>query len=121
MAANYQTWATGYAGLVMGNADRPALARARTRTLRSLRPDIAPAMARVVFESDERSELPRLTVPAVLVQSMADSVVPPEVTVYLIRHLAQARLVSISAEGHFPHLSAPDTIADIIQEVARSL
>src|ERR671933_1886619 len=82
MSANYYAWASGFAPIAMGHPDRPELATEFANTLSAIRPDIAQAVARMIFQSDHRSELPRLTVPTVVLQSYNDIAVPPEVGQY---------------------------------------
>ncbi|HEY9749940.1 MAG TPA: alpha/beta hydrolase [Allocoleopsis sp.] len=114
MASNYYAWASGFAPIAMGNPDKPELALEFAKTLSQIRPDIAQAVARVIFQSDHRAELPRLKVPTVILQSNNDIAVPPEVGQYLADHISNARLISIPAEGHLPHLSAPETVTQAI-------
>jgi sigma-B regulation protein RsbQ len=114
MASNYYAWASGFAPIAMGNPDQPELALEFAKTLSQIRPDIAQAVARVIFQSDHRAELPRLKVPTVILQSNNDIAVPPQVGQYLADHIPQAQLISIPAEGHLPHMSAPVTVTQAI-------
>lgn len=115
MAAHYQAWASGFAGLAMGNADRPELHAEFRATLSAIRPDIAVAVARVIFSSDHRADLPRMTRPTLVVQTHQDIAVPLEVGAYLARHLPHAELKIIDSEGHLPHMSAPSLVLDAIR------
>lgn len=114
ISANYYAWASGFAPIAIGNPDRPEVAIEFAKTLSSLRPDIAQSVARVIFQSDHRAELSKLTVPTVILQSNADFAVPPQVGQYLVDRIPQARLVSIQTQGHLPHLSAPDTVTQAL-------
>jgi sigma-B regulation protein RsbQ len=114
MSSNYYAWASGFAPLAMGNAERPELAREFAATLSAMRPDIALSLARVIFQSDHRANLPRLTIPSLILQSGGDIAVPSEVGLYMARHIPQARLVSLNATGHLPHLSAPDAVTQAL-------
>ncbi len=114
MTTNYQLWASGFAGLAMANSDRPELTQEFAGTLSALRPDIAVAMSRLVFQSDHRADLPQLTVPSLIVQSNNDIAVPPEVGAYLAQHIPQAELKVIAAQGHLPHLSTPQAVLQAI-------
>ena len=114
MSSNYYAWASGFAPLVMGNPDKPELAIEFAKTLAAIRPDIAQAVARVIFQSDHRAELPRLSVPTVILQSSNDIAVPPEVGHYMVGKIPNSQLIPISATGHLPHLSAPDTVTKAI-------
>jgi sigma-B regulation protein RsbQ len=110
MSANYYAWASGFAPLAMGNPDRPELAIEFARTLSAIRPDIAQAVARVIFQSDHRLQLSKLTVPAVILQSNSDIAVPLEVGHYMADKIPRARLIHVNAQGHLPHISAPDEV-----------
>jgi len=114
MSSNYYAWASGFAPLVMGNPDKPELAQEFAKTLAAIRPDIAQAVARVIFESDHRQELPRLQVPTLILQSSNDIAVPLEVGKYMADKISQSQLLNIDAQGHLPHLSAPDVVTKAI-------
>lgn len=114
MSTNYYAWASGFAPLVMGNPDKPELATEFASTLAAIRPDIAQAVARMIFESDHRAELPRLKTPTLILQSSNDIAVPPEVGRYMADKIPHSQLINIAAQGHLPHLSAPDTVTNVI-------
>lgn len=116
MSSNYYAWVSGFAPIAMGNPDRPELATEFASTLSAIRPDIAQAVARVIFQSDHRAELSRLTVPTTILQSNHDIAVPLVVGDYLAQHIANARLININAQGHLPHLSAPDVVTHTLAE-----
>ncbi len=118
MGANYHAWASGFASLAMGNRERPELSAEFAATLSAIRPDVAVAVARLIFQSDHRADLPQLTVPALIVQSNNDVAVPLVVGEYLARNIPQAELVVIAAEGHLPHVSSP---AEVIRVIRRYL
>ena len=115
MASNYYGWAGGFAPLVMGNPERPELADEFGRTLQALRPDIAQAVARVIFQSDHRADLPHLRVPTLIIQSQNDVAVPPEVGRYMAARIPASTLCNIDAHGHLPHLSAPAAVTTAIR------
>jgi sigma-B regulation protein RsbQ len=116
MSANYEAWACGFfAPLMMGNPERPSLAREYAATLAAIRPDIALAVARAIFQSDFRAHLPRLTLPTLIIQSSDDKAVPPNVGRYLAAKIPKSQLVNINAQGHVPHLSAPDEVIRAIR------
>ena len=115
MTANYQMWASGFAGLAMANPERPELAEKFAATLTALRPDIAVATSRMIFHSDYRAEVPQLKVPTLIVQSQNDVAVPLAVGEYLAQHIPHAQLQTIAAQGHLPHLSSPQAVLDAIR------
>lgn len=114
MSSNYYAWASGFAPLIMGNPGKPELATEYAKTLAAIRPDIAQAVARVIFQSDHRADLPRLNVPTIILQSNNDIAVPPQVGRYMADKIPHSQFISISATGHLPHLSAPDVVTSAI-------
>jgi sigma-B regulation protein RsbQ len=115
MTGNYHAWASGFAGVAMGNPDRPELAQEFASTLCAIRPDIALAVSRLIFQSDHRADLPSLRVPTLILQTNNDVAVPREVGEYLAGHIPGAELEVIDAQGHLPHLSAPAAVTAAIR------
>lgn len=115
MSTNYHAWAAGFAGAMMGNPDRPHLAQGLAETLAAVRPDIAQAVIRIIFESDHRPDLPRLEVPAMIVQADRDLAVPEEVGKYMARRIPRGDYMLIEATGHLPHVSAPEATTRAIR------
>jgi sigma-B regulation protein RsbQ len=116
MSTNYYAWASGFAPIAMATQDKPELAAEFANTLAAIRPDIAQAVAKVIFQSDHRDELPRLNVPTVILQASDDIAVPPEVGQYMADKIPQGKLMNIAARGHLPHISAPDVVTNAIAQ-----
>jgi sigma-B regulation protein RsbQ len=114
MVGNYQLWASGFAGLMAGNPERPELVQSFTATLAATRPDIAVAVMRLLFQSDHRAELSRLEIPTLILQSSHDIAVPRQVGEYLTQKIPNATLRMLDARGHLPHMSVPDAVLDAI-------
>ncbi len=113
--SNHLGWSAAMAPTIMGNPDRPALAEELENSFCRTDPDIARHFARVTFLSDNRSDLPRLAVPALILQCSDDAIAPVPVGEYVSRHLPDSRLVRMRAQGHCPNLSAPEeTISAIM-------
>jgi sigma-B regulation protein RsbQ len=112
--SNYLGWADSLAPAIMGNADRPALGAELAASFCRTDPDIARQFAAVTFLSDNRTDLPNVATPALILQCREDIIAPLAVGDYVHRHLPNSQLVILDATGHCPHLSAPDeTIAAI--------
>jgi sigma-B regulation protein RsbQ len=109
MAANFQAWAAGFAPMVVGVSDKPAVDEF-FRTLFLMRPDIALNTCRTIFQSDMREIVPRLERPAHIVQTQRDMAVPLSVAQWLHGNIERSTLDIIDAAGHTPHLTAPDQI-----------
>lgn len=110
MTHNYYAWVSGFSSAAMANPDKPELSESFAKTLSAIRPDIALAVAKVIFESDIRSELSRLDKQTLLIQSTEDIAVPEAVAGYLHQNIPNSILKHVNAKGHFPHISAPQEI-----------
>jgi sigma-B regulation protein RsbQ len=96
---------------MMHDPSRPDLARDYQHTLGTMRPDVALALARIIFQSDHRPALPHVRVPTLVLQSPNDAAVPLGVSRYLAHHVPGARWVGLDeAQAHHPHLSAYDAV-----------
>lgn len=115
MTTNYYAWASGFSAVAMGNPDVPELGEEFAKTLASIRPDIALSVAKVIFESDVRDQLPNLDKQVLLVQSHEDIAVPPAVANYLNENISGSTLKYVQATGHFPHISAPQEIINVVK------
>jgi sigma-B regulation protein RsbQ len=110
--SNYLGWASTLAPAIMGNPDRPTLGEELTNSFCRTDPAIARQFAAVTFLSDNRADLPKVAVPALILQCREDVIAPLAVGEYVHHHLPESQLVVMDATGHCPHLSAPDeTIA----------
>jgi sigma-B regulation protein RsbQ len=114
MDANYMGWSQAAASLIMGHADRPELAGELSASFCRTDPDIARDFARVTFLSDNRADLPKVTVPALILQCAEDAIAPACVGRYMHAAMPGSRLTMMAATGHCPNLSAPEeTVAAI--------
>ncbi|MFC0250990.1 alpha/beta fold hydrolase [Massilia consociata] len=107
MDANYLGWSNSMAPAIMGVPNRPELREELTNSFCRNDPDIAKHFARVTFLSDHRADVPRSTVPALILQCSDDLVAPLSVGEYLHRNLPCSTLHIIDNVGHCPHMSAP--------------
>jgi len=119
MDSNYLGWSSQMAPVIMGNEDRPELGEELTNSFCRSDPEIARGFARVTFLSDNREDLARARVPALVLQCSDDAIAPEAVGRYVAEELPDARLVMLDAVGHCPNLSAPEQTADAIEEFLR--
>jgi sigma-B regulation protein RsbQ len=105
---NYLGWSSTMAPVIMGNPDRPELGAELTHSFCRTDPEIAKQFARVTFLSDNRTDLPKVKVPSLILQCSHDVIAPEVVGQYVHRNMADSSLVVMEATGHCPHLSAPD-------------
>lgn len=115
MTNNYYAWVSGFAQLAMANEDRPNLAKSFEQTLSSIRPDIAQSVAKVIFQSDHRSDITKTKPEVLLLQTKKDIAVPMSAAEYLHENIPNSRLKVVNAEGHFPQISAPKEIIAAIK------
>ncbi|NJR65711.1 MAG: alpha/beta hydrolase [Leptolyngbyaceae cyanobacterium CRU_2_3] len=116
MEKNYIGWASFLAPILMKNEDQPHLTRELEESFCSTDPVIAKRFAEVTFYSDNRSDLPQVTVPSLILQCAEDTIAPVEVGDYLHRHLSKSTLKQMQATGHCPHMSHPQETIHLIQE-----
>jgi sigma-B regulation protein RsbQ len=115
MTSNYVAWASGFSSMVMANADRPHLAQNFAKSLSAIRPDMALQVAKAIFQSDYRSELNKVTVPVLIVQTTKDVAVPENVGSFMNEQIPGSKITKVNIEGHFPHISAPQEVVDAIK------
>ena len=114
LASNYLGWSATMAPVIVGNPDRPALGEELTASFCRMDPEIARQFAATTFLSDNRADLPKISVPTLVLQCRRDAIAPTTVGRYVADAVPDATLVQLDATGHCPNLSAPEeTIAAI--------
>ena len=116
MDANYLGWSQHIAPVIMGVPDRPELGEELSSSFCRTDPTIARRFARTTFLSDNRSDLDRVTTPALVVQCRDDVIAPVEVGQYVHQHLSGSELVVLDVTGHCPNLSAPDQLVRAVRD-----
>jgi sigma-B regulation protein RsbQ len=112
--SNYLGWSATMAPVIMGNPDRPELGAELTESFCRTDPVIARVFAQTTFLSDNRADLPGVTVPTLVIQCRQDAIAPPEVGRYVHERIRDSALVTLDATGHCPQLSAPEATAEAI-------
>jgi sigma-B regulation protein RsbQ len=100
----------------MKNADRPELGEELEASFCAADPEIARQFAAVTFLSDNRSDLPLVNAPALVLQCADDAVAPTEVGRYVHASLRGSTLVEMDATGHCPHMSHPEETIRAMRE-----
>ena len=114
MDQNFVGWANFLAPAIMKNPDRPELGQELTDSFCSTDPVIARRFAEATFFADNRADLPRLSVPSLVIQCSEDMIAPDAVGAYVHRVTPNSTLRVLAATGHCPHMSHPEeTIAAI--------
>lgn len=116
MEMNFTGWASYMAPIAMSNPEQPALTQELKQTFIAADPIIAKEFAEVTFLSDHRSELPKVSVPSLIIQCSEDSIVPIGVGDYLHQHLKNSTLQLMEAKGHYPHISHPNETIQCIAD-----
>jgi sigma-B regulation protein RsbQ len=102
------------APVIVGNPDRPELGEELTNSFCRTDPEIAGHFARVTFLADNRTDLPAVRTPTLILQCSHDAIAPEAVGDYVHRQISGSELVKLAATGHCPNLSAPEeTVAAI--------
>ncbi|MBS1210266.1 MAG: alpha/beta hydrolase [Proteobacteria bacterium] len=114
--SSYASWATGFAAQTMGNPDRPELARYFAASIQGQDVNHALSALCAIFQSDHRADLQKLKTPTLLVQTKEDIAVPLCVAEYMNQHIEASQLLVINATGHLPHISAPASVIQAIQD-----
>lgn len=110
MRCDYAAWANGFSRLVTANPDRPHLASEFCRSLLALRPDIACAVLGTILRSDHRPDARQIDVPTQILQAAHDPAVPLDSARWLADAARADEFLVVPVEGHFPHISDPETI-----------
>ncbi|MEV6477871.1 alpha/beta hydrolase [Streptomyces sp. NPDC051657] len=112
--SNYLGWSATMAPVIMGNPERPELGQELTNSFCRTDPEIARVFARVTFLSDNRADLPNVTVPTLIAESARDTIAPREVGAFVHAQIPGSELVTLDSTGHCPQLSAPEETAEAI-------
>ncbi|MEO5952905.1 MAG: alpha/beta hydrolase [Chloroflexia bacterium] len=120
MDKNYLGWANFLAPVVMKNSERQELSDELEESFCSTDPTTARNFARVTFFSDNRADLPNLTVPSLILQCTDDAIAPSEVGNYVHRHLQNSTFRVLQATGHCPHMSHPEETIEAIKDYLAS-
>lgn len=116
MEKNYIGWTSFIAPVIMKNDERPELTGELEQSFCSTDPKIARRFAEATFFSDNRSDVPKVTVPSLILQCSDDAIAPLDVGSYLDRHLPDSTLRVMKATGHCPHISHPEETIELMKE-----
>jgi sigma-B regulation protein RsbQ len=116
MEHNYMGWAGFLAPAIMKNPERPELGRELTESFCSTDPDISRRFAQATFLSDNREDLAKVKVPALVLQCADDMVAPTVVGEYVHGQMPASTFRQMAATGHCPHMSHPEETIALIRE-----
>ncbi|MBX9926765.1 MAG: alpha/beta hydrolase [Hyphomicrobiaceae bacterium] len=115
---HYTEWSAAMAPAIMGNPERPHLAKELNDSFCRMDPGIAREFARVTFTSDCRADLPLVTRPSLILQCSEDAIAPLDSGAYVHDAIPGSALTVLKATGHCPHLSEPDEVVAAIRAFA---
>jgi sigma-B regulation protein RsbQ len=118
MSHNHLGWQDPLAGMVSGGV--PEVNDELVDSFCRTRPDIARQFAEVTFRGDNRDDLPRVTVPTLVIEASDDSIAPPSATHFVVDAIPAAELAVVETRGHCPHLSAPTDTTEAIRTFLRA-
>jgi sigma-B regulation protein RsbQ len=118
LESNYLGWSAAMAPVIMGNPERPELGEELINSFCRTDPKIARVFARATFLSDNRDDLAKVRVPTLIAQCSQDAIAPREVGAFVHAQIDGSELVTLTATGHCPQLSAPEATAAAIASFA---
>lgn len=119
--SNFQPWAAAFAPLAVGGKE-PQLTEKFEKSLKKMKPEVALAVAKIIFLGDYRHVLEKVDTPCTIISTTNDLVVPSSVPYYMQKKMinAKSRVEIIDVDGHFPHLTARDEVLNVITKVLDS-
>ncbi len=119
MSRNHLGWQGSLSSMVAGGTGTDAQAELEQAFCRT-RPEVAAEFAAVTFRGDNRSDLPRVSAPTLIIQSAHDPIAPMSAGTFVRDAIPGAELEVIETRGHCPHLTAPVETAAAIHRFIRS-
>ncbi|HEX2053634.1 MAG TPA: alpha/beta hydrolase [Actinomycetota bacterium] len=116
LESNYLGWSSAMAPVIMGVPERPDLGQELEASFCRTDPEVARRFAEATFLSDNREDLGRVAMPALVLQCRNDAIAPVSVGRFVSDALPAGSLVMLETTGHCPHLSMPDETAKAIEE-----
>jgi sigma-B regulation protein RsbQ len=104
---NMLGWADFLAPLAMGAANAPELIDELKASFCAIDPYITRRFATATFLGDNRDDLRRVALPALVVEMTHDAIAPPGVGRWLRENLPGARFETLQGHGHCPHMTHP--------------
>ncbi|KAG9153188.1 hypothetical protein Leryth_020594 [Lithospermum erythrorhizon] len=112
---NFDQWSSYFPTMVVDPNDPPSIEKF-TKCLKKMKPKIALHVGKIVFLSDERTILEKVTTPCTIIHTKKDCVVPNSVPYYMQSKIKEglSTVEIINTEGHFPQLTACMEFLDVL-------
>jgi sigma-B regulation protein RsbQ len=120
MDQNYIGWANYLAPVVSAQDETGAVTAELSESFCSTDPQATKVFARTTFFSDNRADLPKVTVPCLILQHRTDTLAPVSVGEYVHAHLDGSTLKVLEVQGHCSHMSEPTLVIDAMREFLAS-
>ncbi|MBA0564463.1 hypothetical protein Golax_006967 [Gossypium laxum] len=115
--SGYENWTLSFVKLLVDNND-PLSVEHYLRCLKSMNPEFVVPLAKIVFCSDERETLEKVTTPCTIIQTTNDLVVPESVAHYMQKKIKGETTVEIvKADRHLPQLTAHLELVHVLGRV----
>lgn len=116
MDQNYIGWANYLAPVISAQGETGAVTKELSDSFCSTDPMVAKSFARTTFFSDNRADLPKVSVSCLILQHRTDTLAPISVGEYVHAHLASSTLKVLDVHGHCSHMSEPWLVVDAMRE-----
>lgn len=110
MDQNYIGWANYLAPVVSAQGESGAVTTELSDSFCSTDPQVAKVFAHTTFFSDNRTDLPNVTVPCLILQHRTDTLAPVSVGEFVHAHLTGSTLKVLEVNGHCSHMSDPELV-----------
>ncbi|WP_175616909.1 alpha/beta hydrolase [Rhizobium sp. RU33A] len=120
MGSNFSNWADVVAPIIMSNPYRPGLASELSQSFCRWNEPAAKHFGYLTFMSDCRSFLSSVRPDCLLLECTDDTIAPRSAVAHLHEALPSSGLVKLQAQGHCPHVSAPEETVHAITRYLRS-
>ncbi|XP_010688158.2 strigolactone esterase RMS3 [Beta vulgaris subsp. vulgaris] len=117
---NFYPWTTAFAPIAVGGDT--LLAEKFEKSLKKMKPEVALAVAKIIFLGDYRHVLEKVDTPCTIISTTNDLVVPSSVPYYMQKKMikAKSKVEIIDVDGHFPHLTAHNELLNVLSKVLDS-
>lgn len=116
MDQNYIGWANYLAPVVSAKEASNSTTLALSDSFCSTDPIAIKLFAKATFFADNRSDLPKVTVPCLILQHRSDSLAPVAIGEYMHTQISDSQLKILEVQGHCAHMSTPDLVIEAIRE-----
>lgn len=116
MDQNYIGWANYLAPVVSAKGESGATTLELSDSFCSTDPRVAKVFARTTFFSDNRSDLPKVKVPSLILQHRTDTLAPMSVGEYVHAHMTGSTLKVLDVQGHCAHMAEPLLVVEAMRE-----